>query len=199
MGAPRLSDGPAFLRDAFNDLADYVESIVPVGPHVTDSPSGKGRYIAPTPQSKGHGASRATPPLTILDAHDSTHAGRVRVLLGTLGNLLPAEMHIPDALLPDGTDNRCYLTMANGANQIIGKVAVDSTTGLFTSASIYTQTTAYTPDSAYAYLYIGGVNYDSTAGTLTISQLASGSQSLQVIFSSDGTTIQPYWNSISSL
>ena len=48
MGAPRLTSGPAFLQQAFNGLADHVDSVTPVGPGVTDSATGKGRYIAGT-------------------------------------------------------------------------------------------------------------------------------------------------------
>lgn len=46
MGAPRAPNGPKSWMDSFNALADYVESITPIGPLVSDSPSGKGRYIA---------------------------------------------------------------------------------------------------------------------------------------------------------
>ena len=64
MGAPQLNRGPKFLQDAFNALAKYADSIVPIGGadiQVADSPIGAGRrvsYVGP------HGST--PPPVAVL-------------------------------------------------------------------------------------------------------------------------------------
>lgn len=65
MGAPKTPNGPKAWENAFNALADYVESITPIGPGVTDSPSGKGRYIP--------GATQGTPAAAVTPADFSLY------------------------------------------------------------------------------------------------------------------------------
>ena len=193
---PLLSKGPGF--DRLNELFGWLISMVTIPADASlvwtpGTPESPGRLRS---TATGSGSTAATPPLTIVkadakDAQGAAHPGRVRVYNGFLGNLLPAEMQIPDAVLPGGTDNRCYLTMQNGGNYVYGKVLVDAGTGRYAAAHVYSVTSDEEPDGTYAYLFIGYVTFDGT--TLVISQAATGNQQLFITFSVDGTIIAPIW------
>ena len=162
------------------------------GSNLKEVPSARGRFLFA--QAGGGAAAVATPPFTVVAAPTKDNPRRVRVYRGFLGGLLPEQMNLVDALLPDGTtDNRCYLTALDGQCFIYGKVLVDPDTGALTSASVYVVDSLEEPDSSYLYFQIAYLSYDQAAG-LVISQVATGNQSLALTAAPDGT-LYPIWSS----
>jgi hypothetical protein len=137
-------------------------------------------------------------PFELIDSSDPSHIGRIRVVNGLLGGLLPAQMHVPDIILPvyPYTDYHCYLTLAAGTNYILGKVAVDNATGMFSGASVYASSSPFTPDGNYAYIQIGTAYLDSGGVIQITSQDLRSNESLIAFFSSDGSLIIPAWAAI---
>lgn len=195
---PLLTKGPGYQR--LNQIFGWLISMATLPADtslvwVPGTPTSPGRLRA---TATGSGSAVVTPPLTVVDASakDSagTHPGRIRIHNGFLGNLLPAEMKIPDGVLPDKTDNRCYLTMQNGTNYVLGKVLVDKSSGQFTGANIYSAQSNPNLDGNNAYLLIAVVTFDGTKLGAP-SQLAAGNQSLLTFSSVDGTILTPFWSS----
>ncbi len=179
-------------------VADYAASTLPVpGPGMVGRRFPQGSTVRPLPVRASGGGTPTTPPLTVKDASTKDNPGRVRVYNGRLGGLLPDEMELLDLVLPDGTDNHCYLTLQNGTNLVYGKVLVDGDTGLYTSAHVYVVTSPEDPDGDWVYLLIATLTYDGTSVTLA-SQDATGNQSLKVSCSADGTILQPFWGSVNA-
>ena len=179
-------------KDDASRVGDYAASALPVGgPGMLRRRFPQGSTCFPLPTRS---VTTSNPPFTILKATNQANPGRVRIVNGMLGGLLPDEMSVPDLVLPDGTDNHCYLAMdPSGTNYIYGKVLVDGDTGLFTDSDVYSVTSQEQADGDYCYLQIGSVSYDGT--TLKIlSQDAVGNQSLLVACSADGTVLQPFWS-----
>ncbi len=182
-------------------VADYSASTLPVrGPGIVGRRFPGGSTVTALPVRRAGGSGGGTPPLTILDAsgkdaQGNPHPGRVRVTLGYLDGLRPSEMTFPDTVLPDGTDNRCYLTIPDGGAYVRGKLMVDKSAGLNTGASVYVTPTQEPKDKTFVYFDIGYVVL--TDGTLSISQINTGNQSLAVLVAPDGT-FSPVWNAIST-
>ena len=130
-------------------------------------------------------------PFDVVKAPTQASPGRVRVVNGRLQGVLPQEMNIPDGVLPDGTDNQCYLTALAGTSYVFAKLAIDATSGLPDSANVYVSATYAQPDGSFAYLLIATLNY--IGGTLSVQQEAEGHQSLLFYCSPDGQTIYPTW------
>ena len=127
----------------------------------------------------------------IIDASNSSNYGRIQVLAGFLGGVLPTSMYVGDT-------TPFYLTLSNGLNYILGKLAINSD-GTFGAATIYLDTSTFTPDGTYAYILIGTANYNSSTHAITLNTpSAKGSQSLIAAWSPDGTIISGNWSSTGS-
>ncbi len=125
--------------------------------------------------------------LQIVDASSRAHPGRIRIVAGTLFGVLPDNMSLTDAVLPNGTDGRCYLVTQPGQNFVYGKVLVSQGTGFFSGAQIYLTVSQEEADGTYIYFWIGVVN--NTAGKLSINQLLIGSQTGGAISNPLGTLL----------
>lgn len=193
---PLLTKGPPGF-ELINDYLGWLTamSIIPEDASLIwtpGTPTSPGRLRA---TASGSATSAVTPPFTVVSAaakdKDGTpHPGRVRIYNGRLNGYLPAEMFVPDLVLPTGTDNHCYLTMGSGVNYIYAKLGVDGTSGLYIGANIYTVTSEEEADGTYVYVLIATVNYDTSSGSLNIGQETSGNQDFAIFSSADGSIIQ---------
>jgi hypothetical protein len=179
-----------FQRGLVRAILGYVDANAPKSgknTSVTDAQGG-GKVV----DSLGNRQADSQYPLQILDASSGDFPGRVRILNGTLGSLLPAEMNVPDGVLSDGTDNSCYIT-CGGGGYVYGKVLVDSDTGIYTESHVYYSEDTEDPDDTFCYLIIGYVTVDENG--VTPANYVQGSQSLTCYASGDGTILQPNWSS----
>ena len=139
----------------------------------------------------------APSPLDVVVAPTKAQPNRVRVYFGTLGGVTPDGMSAADNVDANNNDLRFYLVPTPALPYVYGKVLINGTTGAFPSAQVYC-TDGESPDGTYAYLPIAQVLF-TTAGTIgSIVQLADGNQSLQPVFSTDGSTIYPGFASVTA-
>ena len=182
---------------SFNARLAYIYSMLLIPDATLNWTPGTGTSPGKLSSRGGSGGTAVAPilPLTVKDASakDSkgvAHPGRVRVYKGYLGGKRPAEMNLIDGVLPNGTDNSCYLTMPEGVGFVYGKILVDTSTGLYTSADVYQVSSEEEADGTYLYLQIAVVN--TTNGKPDVFMLwTGGNWNPATLASSDGTILTP--------
>ena len=157
--------------------------------NLTEQATEKGRFLFA--QAGGGTPDTPTPPLTVVAAPTKADPNRVRVYKGFLGGLRPAEMNLVDGVLPDGTDNRCYLSLPDGAGYVYGKLLIDTSLGAGTEAHVYATNSPEDLDGTFLYLLIAQAT--TTDGSAPeIEQIwTEGNWYPAPLSSGDGTTLSP--------
>lgn len=139
MSAPRLSRGPKFLQSAFNGLADYVESIVPIagsGISISDSETGKGRFISSN-NSGGGGAGGSEPaPFSVYRVEVDGGPG-IGVRFGVVKPYKSAEGLLPwPSDFNDGSDYKYEFSIEASDGAVWIEIVNDITGSFYKTSSI---------------------------------------------------------------